>query len=1225
MEAASAPLHLVTSPFRGRIRRRIGAQPRFQRVDIAPLRADHSRWEQQTALSSTGSFGPYRVLEPLGQGGMGVVYRARHVASERPVAIKTVSIVAPRWIESLRREVDALTRIRHPGIVRIVDHGVHEGRPWYAMDLLEGESLRDFGARIWSPFRRQSMPPKRFQTMTATAPVSEPEVDPTALAPIYPKEPSQGVGQPPVAAGELSQVLGIVRRMSATLAFLHGEGFVNCDLKPENVLLVDGVPVLIDFGLSTRFPAASGREAIDAQQSNAGTLLYMSPEQLRGELVDARSDLYAMGCILYELLTGEAPFGGAPHTIRQQHLSITPVAPSRLVLDVPEQLDMVVLRLLAKSPVDRLGFADDLAHALAKVSGAPNPLRDFPAPRPYLYRPRFVGREDAVATFTKLRDQVVRGQGALALVGGESGVGKTRLALELMGSAAAAGFRVLAGESVALSVGQAAKSVSPPLHAIRPLLRSIADRCQEGGAEATERLLGHRRSVLALYEPLLVDVPTDSEPAPIASLGPSESRQRLLRYLAQSLAAFAQERPIFWVLEDLGWADDLSLAFLQSLPSEYFDDAPLLILGTYRTEEVSDAVVALSHKPHVIGLELPRLGHREVIQMVADMLAMPTQRGGFAAYVSRAAEGNPFFVTEHVRTAVSQSLFYRDEQHNWQTRNITQDGLADFQQLPLPQSLRELLEQRLHALSHHARETAVAAAVLGRESTIELVAEVANLSSEAGRAAIDELLRRHILEQKGPARVRFVHDKLREVAYDAESQRLAEFHARAAVALERRSHDTGRAPGGVATLAHHFAAAGRYSQAVEYFRLAGDQARNSFASADAIVLYRRALRLVQQHLLEPDRDSSSQRATLLQVGEALGDVLALRGQREEAREEYNQALTHVASEDGVSIARLHRKAGKTFEVEHRHEDAMRLYRLGNTALSNGLPPEGGAAVQEWLETCLSQLWVHYWLAQSEEMDRLVQALAPIAEQHGTVQQRAGLCQCQIFHRLRRDRYNISSDTLTLAEAVLAVCGGEGAPNRPWAYFQRGFVFVCLARIDDAEADLAAALRIADRAGDVVNQARAAMYLAVVARMRADELEVVDRSTQAVKLARDADLREYVACAKAMDAWTLLRRGDVDGALHASEEAMAAWATYGGVFPFHRLALVPRLEAQLSKDDLSAAVDSCRGLLQKDQQQLPHRVEVPLAEAVESWESRNSSATRLLITAAVKALDEHHLR
>src|SRR4051812_17291836 len=85
--------------------------------------------------------GPYRIIEPLGYGGMGVVMRAQHSVSGHPVALKTVKLPSPLWLHGIRREIQALTRIRHPGIVRILDHGVHQGLPWYAMDLLEGESL----------------------------------------------------------------------------------------------------------------------------------------------------------------------------------------------------------------------------------------------------------------------------------------------------------------------------------------------------------------------------------------------------------------------------------------------------------------------------------------------------------------------------------------------------------------------------------------------------------------------------------------------------------------------------------------------------------------------------------------------------------------------------------------------------------------------------------------------------------------------------------------------------------------------------------------------------------------------------------------------------------------------------------------------------------------------------------------------------------------------------
>src|SRR5690606_20244686 len=161
-------------------------------------------------------------------------------------------------------------------VVRIIDHGVQQGLPWYAMDLLEGETLRHFGQRIWSPYRRFSMPPagpgrQGTQVVSATDLV---QLDSTGAHYEPPEDRRSGLARlsevPPAAAGELSNVLHLMRRVSATLAFLHGEGFINCDLKPENVLLVDNQPIIIDFGLTSHHPGRYGRELLEAQRGKIG-------------------------------------------------------------------------------------------------------------------------------------------------------------------------------------------------------------------------------------------------------------------------------------------------------------------------------------------------------------------------------------------------------------------------------------------------------------------------------------------------------------------------------------------------------------------------------------------------------------------------------------------------------------------------------------------------------------------------------------------------------------------------------------------------------------------------------------------------------------------------------------------------------------------------------------------------------------------------------------------
>jgi serine/threonine protein kinase len=555
-------------------------------------------------MATPRTIGSYRIIAPLQGGGMGKVYRARHVGSDRVVALKSVSVPHPRWLEAIRREIHALTQIRHPAIVRIVDHGVDQGLPWYAMDLLEGETLAQFSRRIWSRFQRPSAP-----TVAPTEQVSETDGEPIESAEAGLPIASAAVrsvngSQVPAGAGELRTVLRIMRRVCAALGFLHGEGFVNCDVKPDNIVLVDGLPIIIDFGLAARHPGPSGREALEALRGAAGTPPYMSPEQVRGELVDARSDLYALGCVLYELVTGRPPFNGPPASIRSGHLYQAPMPASKIVADVAPELERVILKLLDKDLTARFGYADEVATLLAGLSEDVHRVPDFPPPRSYLYRPRLVGRDTLMKELVGLRERATDGAGSLVLLAGESGVGKTRIAMEVTRIMSGARMWPVTSELSSLAEGGSGAS---PLQAVRPLLRAIADRCQEGGPDATERLLGERHSVLVQYEPLLAQVPASGPIVGQLPLPVDAARRRLFKCLAETLAAFAQEQPVLWVIDDLGWADELSLSFLQSLTLGYLEATPVFLLCTYRSEEATDAVAALARLGHVKHMTASRL------------------------------------------------------------------------------------------------------------------------------------------------------------------------------------------------------------------------------------------------------------------------------------------------------------------------------------------------------------------------------------------------------------------------------------------------------------------------------------------------------------------------------------------------------------------------------------------------------------------------------------------
>ncbi|MFO7178087.1 MAG: protein kinase [Pseudomonadota bacterium] len=1176
-------------------------------------------------MAEVSSIGPYRLLEPLGHGGMGVVYRARHESTGRAVALKTVRVPAARWLDSIRREIHALTRIRHPGVVRIVDHGVQQGLPWYAMDLLEGETLRHFGQRIWSPYRRLAIPPatpdrEGTQQVSATELV---QFDSSGTHYEPPEDRLAGLARlsevPPAAAGELSTVLHLMRRVSATLAFLHGEGFINCDLKPENVLIVDGQPIIIDFGLTSHHPGGYGRELLEAQRGMAGTLPYMSPEQIRGEFVDARSDLYALGCVLYELVVGKAPFTGSPKALISQHLSTEPAPPSALVEGVPPELEHLILKLLEKRLADRFGYADEVAGLLADLSGDVHRLPDYPPARSYLYRPQFAGRAALLAQVREIRDRAATGSGAMVLIGGESGVGKTRFAMEVTCLSPAGTMQIVTSESSLLSPESGRSVGAAPLHALRPLLRAVADRCQEGGPDTTERLLGPRRAVLALYEPLLADVPSRDAVTQPMPLSLEASRQRLFTYLADTLAAFAREQPLLLVLDDIGWADELSLAFLRSLSAEYLSSVPVLILATYRTEDASETVRELAALPHVVSLALPRLDASAVRSMISDMLALREPPAAFVEYVAREAEGNPFFVAEYLRTAVNERLLYRDQLSSWQV--LGQDGRSEteYRSLPLPSSLRELIEYRLRNLAPAGQRVGLAAAVLGRETDLDVLLEISDVGDTAAVEGVDELLRRQVLEQPEPGRLRFAHEKLREVIYGhAWPERRRELHARAARALEARlgPRSDGRE---WAALGHHFAAAQLFEPAARYLKLAADHARATYANGEAIRLYGEAKHQIMEMLLRLAGDSATWERTLIELDEALGDVLVVSGRRDEARLAYDEALARAAQREPELRARLLRKIGKAWESQHAHEQALHFYATAEQALGDD-PTHGPAELRdEWIQIQINQLWVYYWLDNVPEMDALIRRLEPVIEQHGSPLQRARFFDTLTMRNLRRDRYVSNEETLLFARRALDACRQSGdLAQQATAQMGLGLALIFNGQVEPALISLEKARAYAERGANPALQARGLTYLGLGARMLGDVERVVTYVEQSERAAAIASARDYVAAAKANRAWVSFKRGDPDTAVAYAREALGIWGSLALVFPLQWMALIPLLQVTFRRD-LAQAVDCARRLLAPDQQSLPGDISDALARAVRCWANEDSSGATNALKIAIDLL------
>jgi hypothetical protein len=458
---------------------------------------------EAAAESESERFGPFRTLSVLGVGGMGLVYRAVDERTGAIVALKTVTKHREFDLVGLRREIHALQKVDHPGVVRILDAGVRDGVPWYAMPLLVGETLSSFARSLRAP--RQGMSEVRTTRVDSLSEVMVPLLE----APDEPRE------QPLAAFGRLDEILTVARRLAATLAFLHGEGIVHRDLTPANVFIVDGEhPRLLDFGLFRRFAGDEGRESIDDPFGfSGGTVGYMAPEQSRGDFADARADLYALGVILYELVTGRLPASKAV------------LPPTLLVIDLPRGIDQMIMRLLAADPAERFGHATELIPILAAHGAKPAPWESEIEPRGYLYRPRMVGRQRALAAIDERVAQALERRGSCVLIAGESGIGKTYLAMHAARAAAGYGVEVLAS-----SCGAPGGSEMPALHPFRAILQAVADRCV-GNPALSETLLADHGRVLATIEPRLATLPWVEKSPALPTVSAEVGQRRLFEAL----------------------------------------------------------------------------------------------------------------------------------------------------------------------------------------------------------------------------------------------------------------------------------------------------------------------------------------------------------------------------------------------------------------------------------------------------------------------------------------------------------------------------------------------------------------------------------------------------------------------------------------------------------------------------------------------------------------------
>lgn len=561
------------------------------------------------------------------------------------------------------------------------------------------------------------------------------------------------------------------------LCQLHRRGLVHKDLKPTHIVVdcADGHARLTGFGLTSRLPRE--RQAPEPPETIAGTLAYMAPEQTgrMNRSIDSRSDLYAFGITLYQMLTGTLPFAAVePMEWVHCHIARAPVPPAVRVAGVPAMLSGIVMKLLAKTPEDRYQTAAGVAHDLRRCHDEWRrrgridefPLDEHGTPDRLRIPEKLYGREHEVGQLVDAFSRIVASSTPeLVLVSGYSGIGKSSVVNELHKALVPPRGLFASGK---FDQYQRNIPYATLVQAFQSLVRTLLCKCDA-------ELASWRAALQQALEPnarLMTDLIPElrliiGDPPPVPALEPQQAQRRFLLVFRRFIGVFARpEHPLALFLDDLQWLDAATLDLLEDLLTSA-DLRHLMLIGAYRDNEV-DATHPLTAKLESIraaggrieAITLAPLGAVHVRQLIAEALhSEPACIEPLAALVCDKTGGNPFFVIQFLHALVEEDLlsFRHDARAwRWDADRIHAKGYTD--------NIVHLMIGKLARLPMATRHALQQMACLGNVVETARLSLVLGLPPAQVHAVLWEAIRLELVERR-EAVYAFAHDRVHEAAY----------------------------------------------------------------------------------------------------------------------------------------------------------------------------------------------------------------------------------------------------------------------------------------------------------------------------------------------------------------------------------------------------------------------------------------------------------------------------
>lgn len=832
----------------------------------------------------------YKIEEKLGVGGMGVVYRGFDTILQRDVAIKVMHdhlLDNSTHVERFLHEARAAARLAHPNIVTIYEINESEYGRYIAMEYVRGKPLTSFL--------------KGDTSLT------------------------------------IGKITSIGRQILEGVQRAHDMSILHRDLKPENILVTEnGTVKILDFGIAKM----TSRQGLTMAGDVLGTIEYMAPEQMLGEELDARCDVYSVGVVLYQLLTCRLPFtGDNPVAVLYKQLNEIPVIPSHYNSEIPAWLNQVILKAISIRE-KRWTTAREFAKALVETPSTS--VKETPADEDPLYdadieaRPEnvtvddydrlnyvFVGRQKELSKLINLYNRVAKSRGRTAIIMGEAGIGKSTLANQLRRYAKQQDGWVLYGTSL---YQEGMDAYMPYIDALRGFFSSESYELPDKERQEIKKLV--REKVPLLMEFAERFTTSFGQPPSLESSTDVSNRINLIEGIYLFVSLISTIRPVVLIIDDLQWADESSLRLFHYI-ARHLDNDRILLVGISRTDrfdlqqngrpgKIVDILSRMRREGLFEEINLDRLTLKYCEEMIDKALGKTAFPQEFYERIFTETNGNPFFVLETLKLLRDNGSIYL-ENNEWRVR---QDGFT----LEVPDRVEDVFMRQITGLNEEEHEVLQVASVIGYKFDISILAAMVEMRKINLLKMCQRIEKELTIINSTENGYQFEHPMLRELLYNEIPTVLRrEYHLMIAEEYKRiYDGDFGALVGEVA---QHYRLAGEYAEAIPLLYKAGSRAFKISAFREASMLLEDLLRAV-----EDNNNRLPEDITDTDIYLKLGICFEEIGQWEQGLNYYEKLMQYSLENAYVQgqvdalrrIGRIHDKQGKWQEALSCYEECLKI-------------------------------------------------------------------------------------------------------------------------------------------------------------------------------------------------------------------------------------------------------------------------------------------------------------